>query len=149
MWLYFCHIQSFPYFFFLTFNGLIVTLSSTNITFDHTFATFGCTHIFFSHLIVSSSNCAVSILHVTILSLHLVVPFFFLTFNGSIVTLGSNNILFYHTFLTFDGTLIFTHIWQYHHHIGLWTVPTSLCHLFSVAFLVVWWFVCATTRFAC
>ena len=35
------------FFFFLTFDGSIITLNSTNITYDSTFATFGCTHIFF------------------------------------------------------------------------------------------------------
>ena len=35
---------------------------------------------------------------------------FFPTFDGSIVTLGTTNILFYRTFLIFGGTLIFTHI---------------------------------------
>ena len=40
---------------------------------------------------------------------HPVIPlFFFHTFDGSIVTLGSNNILFDRTFLIFGGTLIFT-----------------------------------------
>ena len=36
--------------------------------------------------------------------------FFFLTFDGSIVTLGNINILFDRVFLTFSDTLIFTHI---------------------------------------
>ena len=39
MWLYFCHIWWSPYF-FLTFDGSIVTLDSTNITLDCTFLTF-------------------------------------------------------------------------------------------------------------
>ena len=57
---------------FLTFDGSIVTLGNTNITFDRTF--------FFSHLIVPSSNFAVLTSYITVLLSHLVVPFSFLFF---------------------------------------------------------------------
>ena len=49
MWLYFCYIRWF-YFFFLTFDGTILTLCSINITCDCTFVTFGGFIIFFSHI---------------------------------------------------------------------------------------------------
>ena len=44
---YFCQIWWFPFFFFLTFDGFILTLYSTNITRDCTFVTFGGCFIFF------------------------------------------------------------------------------------------------------
>ena len=66
---------------------------------------------------VPSSNCVVSKSHVTVLLSRLMVQFFFLTNDGSIVTLGSTNITFDSTFLTVGCTLIFSHIWRYHSHI--------------------------------
>ena len=95
--------------FFLTFDSSIVTLDSTNVTFDHTFATFGCFHIFFSHLIILSLNGVVPILDVIVLLSRSVVPlfiylFFFLTFDGLIVTLGSTNIIHDRTFVTINGS---------------------------------------------
>ena len=107
MWLYFCHIQWFlyffltidgtiltlystnityavllshsvvPLFFFLTFDGINLILCSTNITCDYTFVTFGGSLIFFSHLMVQSSHYAIPTSHVTVLLSHLVVPLFF------------------------------------------------------------------------
>ena len=47
---YFCQIWWFPFFFFLTFDGFILTLYSTNITRDCTFVTFGGSFIFFYHI---------------------------------------------------------------------------------------------------
>ena len=88
---------------------------------------------------VPSSHCTISSSHVTILLSHSVVPpFFFLTFDDSIITLGSTKITFDHTFLTFGGTLIFFyHIWQFHFHIRqyqyhIWLYFTSFsCTLIS------------------
>ena len=107
MWLYFCHIRWFLYFFltfdgtilklrstniicnytfvtfdgsfifFLIFYGTILTLRSTKITCDCIFVTFGSSFIFFSHLMVPSSHCTVSTLHVTIFLSHSMVPLFF------------------------------------------------------------------------
>ena len=49
-----------PLFFFLIFDGSIVTLGYTNITYDCTFATFGCTLIFLltfdSFIVILSST---------------------------------------------------------------------------------------------
>ena len=167
MWLYFCHIRWFHYFFlkfdgtiltlcstnitcdctfitfsgslifFLTFDGSIVILSSTNVTYDRTFLTFSDTLIFSSHLTVSLSHWAVLTSHMTVLLSHSVVHLFFLTCDGSIVTLGNTNILFDHNFLTFGGTLIFTHIWQFHHYIEIWAtsyVTILLSHLIVLFF---------------
>ena len=77
MWLYFCHIQWFLFFFFLTFYDSIITLGSTNITSDYTSVTFS--GIFF----------------------------FSLTFDSFIFTLGSTNITSDRTFITFGGSLFF------------------------------------------
>ena len=69
---------------------------------------------FFSYLMASSSHCAVPISYVTVLLSHSVVPLFFLTFYGTILTLRSTNIIcdctffilasFLFFFLTFYGT---------------------------------------------
>ena len=66
---------------------------------------------------VPSSNCAVPKSHVTVLLSRLMVQFFFLTNDGSIVTLGNTNITFDSTFLAVGCTLIFSQIWRYHPHI--------------------------------
>ena len=63
--------------FFITFDGSILTLCSSNITCDSSFLTFGSSLTFFSHLTVPSSHCAVSISHVTVLVSHLIVPLLF------------------------------------------------------------------------
>ena len=109
-------------FFFLTFYGTSLTLRNTNITCDCTFVTFDgsliFSHIwwyhphiaqyqhymwlyfchilwfpyFFSHLMVPSTCCAIPTPHVTILLSHLIVPLFFFTFYGTILTLRGTNI---------------------------------------------------------
>ena len=57
---------------------------------------------------VLSSNCAVPKSHVIVLMSLLVIQlFFFFANDGSIVTLGSTNIIFDHNFLTFCCTLVF------------------------------------------
>ena len=63
--------------------------------------------LFFLHLMVPSSNCAVPKSYVTVLLSRLVVHFFFLANDGSIVILCSTNITFDRTFLTFGCTLFF------------------------------------------
>ena len=58
MWLYFCHIRWFPYF-FLTFYGTILTLHSINITCDYTFVKFdGSFFFFFFHILWYHSHIA-------------------------------------------------------------------------------------------
>ena len=85
----------------------------------------------------------------TVLLSHLVIPsiFFFPTFDSFIVRLGSTNILFDRMFLTFNGTLILTHIWQFYRHIGIWAIPTSHVAVFLSHSIVppfffphIWWF---------
>ena len=76
------------FFFFFTFYSSISTLCSSNITFDSTFVTFGGSPIFFSHLMVSFSHCAIPTSHIIVLLSQMVVFLFFLTFDGSILTLG-------------------------------------------------------------
>ena len=68
MWLYFCYIRWFP-FFFLTFDNTILILYSTNISCD-------CIPYFFSHLMIRSSHCAVLTSHVIVL---------FVIFGGSLI----------------------------------------------------------------
>ena len=63
---------------------------------------------------------------------NLVIPYFFFTFDNSIITLCNINIIFNCTFVTFGGSFIFfSHIWwfdyhirQYQHHIWLY-----FCHI--------------------
>ena len=94
--------------FFITFDGSILTLCSSNITCVSSFVTFGGSlYFFFSHLIVSFSHYAVPISHFIVLLSHLVVPLFSLKFDGSIVTLGNTNIASDSTFVTFSCTLLF------------------------------------------
>ena len=61
-------------YFFLTFDGSILTLCSSNIICDSSFLTFGSSLTFFSYLMVPSSRCAVSTSYVTVLFSHLMVP---------------------------------------------------------------------------
>ena len=107
--------------FFLTFDGSIPTLCNFNITYNGSFVTLGGSLTFFSHLTVPSSHCTVPTSHVTVLFSHLVVPllfshiwwfpYFFLTFDGSILTLCSSNITCDNSFLTFGGSFtLFFHI---------------------------------------
>ena len=70
-------VKSVVLFFFLTFDGSIVTLGSTNITYDRTFLTFAGTLIFSSHLTISLSHWAVPTSYVTVLLSHSIVPLFF------------------------------------------------------------------------
>ena len=78
------HIGWFLYF-FLTLDGFILTLCSSNITCDSFFLTFGGSLTFFSH-IWRFLHCAVPTSHVTVFFLHLVVPLlFFLTFDSFIL----------------------------------------------------------------
>ena len=57
-------------FFFLTFDGFILILCSSNVTCDNSFAIFGGSLTFSSHLVVPS-------LHVTVLLLYSMVPLLF------------------------------------------------------------------------
>ena len=56
---------------------------------------------------VPLSHCAILISNLTVLLLHTMVPYFFLKFDGSIVTLSSTNIASDFIFVTFSGTLLF------------------------------------------
>ena len=73
----------------------------------------------FSHLMVLSPHCAVPTLHVTVLLSHLTVPLlYFLSFDGSIFTFCSFNIICDSFFVTFGCSLTFSsHL----------TVISSLC----------------------
>ena len=72
---------------------------------------------FFSNLTVSSSHCTVPTSHIIVIFSHLVVsllfshiwwfPYFFLTFDDSILTLCSSNITCDIFFLTFGSSLTF------------------------------------------
>ena len=105
--------------FFLTFDGTILTLYNINIICDCAFVTFGGFLIFLSHLIVPSLHYVVLTSYVTVLLSHLVVlfffsfshiwwfSFFFLTFDGIILTLCNTNITCDCTFITLGGSLIF------------------------------------------
>ena len=94
--------------FFLANDGSIVTLGGTNITFDRTFLTFGFT-FFFSHIWRCRPHIVQFQHHMWLYFCHIWWSlYFFLTFDGSIVTLGSTNITLDYTFLTFGGT--FCHI---------------------------------------
>ena len=86
----------------LTFDSFILKLYNFNIICDSSFVIFGSSLIFFSHLTVSSLYYVVPISHLTVFLSHLMVPFFFPTFDGSILTLCSSNI-------TCDS--FFSHIW--------------------------------------
>ena len=119
MWQFFCHIGWFPYL-FLTLDGSIFILCSSNITCDNCFLTFGVSlTFFFSHLAIPSSHCAVPTLHVIIFFSYLVVPLlFFLTFNDSIFKLCDSNITYDCSFVTLGGFLtFFSHL----------TIPSSHC----------------------
>ena len=96
--------------FFLTFDGTILTICSTNIIYNCIYVTFGGSLIFFLHLIMLFSYCVVLTSHITVLLSHLVNPFFFLTFDGIILILCSTNITCDCIFVTFGGSLIFSHI---------------------------------------
>ena len=107
--------------FFLTFDSTILTLCSTNIICNCTFVTFDSSlflfffsHLviplfFFSHLIVLSSHCAVPTSHVTVFYHILWYLYFFLTFDGTILTLRSTNIICDYTFVTFGSSFFFSH----------------------------------------
>ena len=56
------------------------------------------------------SHYAVTISHVTVFLSHSVVHLFFLIFDDSILTLCSSNIICDFYFVTFCGSLIFSHI---------------------------------------
>ena len=76
MWQFFSHIRWFPYF-FLTFDGSILILCNSNITYDSTFVIFDGSFFFSSHLTIPYSHCAIPTSHVTVLLSHLVVHYFF------------------------------------------------------------------------
>ena len=75
-----------------------------------------------------------TISYVTVFLLHLMVLLFFLTFDSTILTLYSTNITCDCAFVTFVGSLIFSHIWWYHPHIMQYQ------HHMSLYFCHIWWF---------
>ena len=87
--------------FFFTFNIFILTLCSFKITCGSSFITFGGSLIFFSHLTVPLLLWIVLVSFLTVHLSHSMVPFLFITFDNSIVTLGNTNITSYCTFVTF------------------------------------------------
>ena len=81
---------------------------------------------------VPSSHCVVSTLHVTILLSHSVIPLFFLTFDGTILTLCRINITCDCIFVTFSGSLIyFSHFMVLFSH---YVVPRSYVIVFFLTF---------------
>ena len=104
-----------PYF-FLIFDGSILTLYSSNIRCDSFFSHLVVPLLFFSHLMVSSSHCAVSTLHMTILLSHWVVSLLFshLTISFShcavpishVTVLSSHLVVSYFFFHTFDNFIL-------------------------------------------
>ena len=97
--------------FFLTFDGIILTLCSINILCDFILPHLVVPLFFFSYLLVPSSHCTIPTSHVTVLlSYSVVLFFFFLTFYGTSLTLYNTNITYDCTFVTFGGSIIFSHI---------------------------------------
>ena len=130
MWKFILSHLVVPLFYYLTFDGSILTLCSSNITFDSTFVIFGGSLFFSSHLTVLSSHCAIPTSYLIVLlsfyffshiwQFHCQIRqyqhhiwqyfvtfdssfIFVLTFDGSIDTLGSANIISDSTFVTFSG----------------------------------------------
>ena len=92
----------------ITFDGTILILFNTNITCDCIFVIFDGSLLFFSYSMVSFLYCAVPTSHVTVFfHIQWFSLFFFLTFNGTILTLCSTNITCDCTFVTFGSSLIF------------------------------------------
>ena len=107
MWQFFSHIERFSYFSFLIFDSFILTLCSSNITHDSSLVTLGGSLTFFSHLTVPSSNCEFQH-HMWQLFSHILwLPYFFLTFDGSILTLCSSNIICDSSLVILGGSLTF------------------------------------------
>ena len=117
MWLFFSHIWRFPYF-FLIFDGSILTLCSSNIICDNSFLTFGGSLTFF--LIFNSfvltlcgsnityDNSSVTLRgsltffsHLTVLSSHCAVPTSYMTI----------------LLLDWMVPLLFSYTWRFHPHI--------------------------------
>ena len=92
--------------FFLTFDDSILTLCSSNITFDNIFVTFGI-NLIFSHIWrFHPHNIQFQYYIWQYFLSHLVVPFFFfLIFDGSILILCSKNITCDYTFVTFNSSI--------------------------------------------
>ena len=137
MWLYFCHILWFSYFF----SHLMVSSTHCTIPTPHMIVLLSYSVIplfFFLHLMVSSSHYAVPTSHMTVLLSHSVI--FFLTFYGNILTLHNTNITCNCIFVTFGGSFFFffsSHIWWYHsyimeyqHHMWLHFGPTRWLNFF-------------------
>ena len=108
-----------PLLFFLTFDGFILILCSSNITCDSSCLTFSDSLTFFSHLTVPSSHYANSTSHVIIFFPHIGGSLtFFLKFDNFILILCGSNITYDSFFVTLGGSLtFFTHL----------TVPSSYC----------------------
>ena len=76
---------------------------------------------------------------------------FLLTFDSSIITLTSTNIIYDRIFIIFGGLLVFTHIWQFHSHIGqsqhhIW--PLLLSHSVVLLFFsYIWLFHCQIRKY--
>ena len=109
MWQFFSHVGWFPYF-FLIFDGSILTLCSSNITFDNYFVIYSSSFIYL-----------------------------FLKFDGSIVILSSSNIasvlfLLYVTFflscVTCDSFFVTCHMWQFF--LSYLVVPLLFSHIWRL-----------------
>ena len=125
IWIYFCHIRWFPYFFlYLVVPSLhcIVQTSHVTILLSH----FVVLLFFFLHLMVSFTHYAIPTPHVTVLLLHSVISLFFSHIwwyyplivqyqhhmYGTILTLRNINITYNCIFVIFGGSLFlfFSHI---------------------------------------
>ena len=120
MWQFFSHIWWFPYF-FLTFDGSILTLCNSNITCDSFFSYLVVSLLFFSHIWRFHSHILQFQHHMWQFFSHIwwFPYFFFLTFDGFIFTLCSSfvicDIFFYH--IWWFSYFFFSHL----------MVPTSHC----------------------
>ena len=115
MWLYFCHIWWFL-FFFLIFDNSILSLCSSNITCDCSFVIFGGSHFFFPHIWWLYCHIRQYQHNIWQYFCH-ILWFFFPYLIVSIFTLCSTNITCDCTLVTFDGSFIFSYIWWFHCHI--------------------------------
>ena len=150
----------------ITFDSTILTLCNINITCDCTFVTFGgaliFSHIwwyhphivqyqyhmwlyfchirwflfFFSHLMIPSSHYIVLTSYVIVLLSHSVVLLFFLTFDGTILTLHSINITCDCTFVTFIGFFSLSHLMVPSSHCAILTsYVTIFCYILRFIYL--------------
>ena len=105
-----------PFFFLLHLTVLssyyVVLTSHVTVLLSHSVV-----HLFFSHIWWIDCHIRQYQHHVWLYFCHIRwYPFFFLlTFNSSVITLGNNNITCDHTFVTFNGSLVFCFFFYYYY----------------------------------